>query len=291
MQRIGYYFILPFVYFISLCPFWLLYSISDVAFLILYYGIGYRKKTVFQNLKNSFPDKPETEIRRIQKEYYSYLCDLTLETFKTLTMSRETALKRCFLTRETTRLIKHYADENKSVLIVLGHLGNWEWAGNAFSLQCKHQLYVIYHPLTNPWFNKLMIQLRTRFGTKLISMKDTFRQMTKNKAELSATAFITDQAPPPENAWWTIFLNQDTPVFKGVELMAGRFHYPVIFITVERIKRGYYQVKAAGQVENPTATKEGFITDWHTKILEEAIKLKPETWLWSHKRWKHKKPA
>lgn len=231
------------------------------------------------------------EIKQIQKAYYRYLCDLTLETFKILTMSRETALKRCFLTRETTDLFKHYFEQNKSVLIVLGHLGNWEWAGNAFSLQCKHQLYVIYHPLTNPWFNKLIIQLRTRFGTKLISMKDTFRQMTRNKTELSATAFITDQSPPPENAWWTTFLNQDTPVFKGVELMAGRFNYPVIFINVERIKRGHYQVKATGQIEKPTGTKEGFISTWHTKILEDAIKLNPETWLWSHKRWKHKKPA
>ena len=136
-----------------------------------------------------------------------------------------------------------------------------------------------------------MIQLRTRFGTKLIPMKDTFRQMTRNKTERSATAFITDQAPPPENAFWTTFLNQDTPVFKGVELMALRFNYPVIFIDVERLKRGYYQVKAAGQIEKSAGTEEGFISQWHTGILEEAIQLKPETWLWSHNRWKHKKPA
>jgi KDO2-lipid IV(A) lauroyltransferase len=291
MQRIGYYLILPFVYLLSLCPFWLLYGISDIAFLVIYYAIGYRKKDVYRNLKNSFPQKPEKEIKGIQRKYYRYLCDLTLETFKTLTMTKATALKRCFLSEETVALFNRYAEKEKSILIVLGHLGNWEWAGNAFSIQCKQQLYVIYHPLANVRFNQLIIKLRTRFGTKLIGMKETFRQMTRNKAEVSATAFIADQAPPPESAWWTTFLNQDTPVFKGVETMAIRFNYPVIFINVERIKRGYYMVKAAGQLDQPAKTKEGFVSAWHTKILEESIRKNPEIWLWSHRRWKHKKPA
>jgi len=289
MQRLGYYFALPFIYLISLCPFWLLYRVSDLAFLLLYYVIGYRKKIVYQNLVNSFPEKSEKEINIAKRAYYRYFCDLTLETFKTLTISKESMLKRCSLTKETVELFNEYYEQNKSVIIVLGHLGNWEWAGNSFAMQCKHQLYIIYHPLSNVHFNNLIVKIRTRFGNRLISMKNTFREMTKNKNVRSATAFIADQTPPPEQAHWTTFLNQDTPVFKGTEIMAQRFNYPVVFINVKRIKRGYYKIVANGQIEKPAETNSGFLSDWHTKILDEAIKKSPETWLWSHRRWKHKK--
>lgn len=290
MKRVTYYVLLPFIYMISLCPFWLLYGLSDLLFLILYYLIGYRKKIVHLNLKNSFPNKTENEIIQIQKKFYRYLCDLSLETFKTLTISKKKALKHCYMTQESLKLLNDYFNQNKSVIIVLGHLGNWEWGGNAFSLQCKHPLYVIYHPLTNPLFNNLIIQMRTRFGTRLIAMKDTFRQMTKIKNERSAIAFIADQAPSPENAHWMKFLNQDTPVFKGTELMAARFNYPVIFINVEKVDRGYYAVKATVTIEEPGKMPAGFITEWHTRALEKEIVSSPQTWLWSHRRWKHKKP-
>lgn len=291
MQRLSYYFALPFIYLLSLCPFWLLYGISNLLFLLLYYVIGYRKKVVFQNLRNSFPHKSDKEISKISRSYYRYFCDLSLETFKTLTISRKSALKRCYLTPDAVELFNNYYEQKKSTIIVMGHLGNWEWGGNAFALQCKQQLYIIYHPLQNTYFNKLIIHIRTRFGNKLIKMNDTFKQMTKNKGLCTATAFIADQTPPPESAYWTTFLNQDTPVFKGTEIMAVRFNYPLIFINIVRVKRGYYEIKVEKQIEQPAQTNDGDISEWHTKTLEEAIKLQPETWLWSHRRWKHKKPA
>jgi KDO2-lipid IV(A) lauroyltransferase len=289
MRRIGFYVLLPFIYLISLSPFWLLYGISDLCFLLLYYLIRYRRKIVFNNLKNSFPEKTGPELEFIQKRFYRYLCDLSLETFKTLTMSKKKALRHCHLTQESADLFNSYFNQKKSVIIVLGHLGNWEWGGNAFSLQCKHQLYVIYHPLTNPFFNNLTNSMRTRFGTKLIAMKDTFRQMTKNKSECSATAFIADQTASPENAHWMNFLNQDTAVFKGTELMAARFNYPVIFVNIERTERGHYLVKAENRIETPANHPSGYISDWHTHMLEKEIRRNPEIWLWSHRRWKHKK--
>lgn len=287
MKRLVYYIALPFIYLISLCPFWLLYGISNFMFIVLYYVIGYRKKIIYTNLRNSFPEKPEKEIRCICKTYFRYLCDLILETFKTLTISREKALEHCYMTEETVSVFNNYYEQNKSAIIVLGHLGNWEWAGNSFALQCKHHLNIIYHPLENIYFNTLIVKIRTRFGNGLIAMKDTFRQMTKNKNECTATAFIADQTPPPENAHWTNFLNQDTPVFKGTELMAARFNYPVIYINVIRIKRGYYKIQVEDVIDDPSKTHSGYISEWHTKKLEELIKQQPETWLWSHRRWKH----
>jgi KDO2-lipid IV(A) lauroyltransferase len=171
----------------------------------------------------------------------------------------------------------------------MGHKGNWEWAGNTFSLCCKHQLYVIYHPLANKYFNGLICKMRKRFGTKLIPMKDTFRDMIKNKNELTATAFIADQSPNPAKAHWMEFLNQDTPVFMGAEKIAQKIKYPIVFVSVKKLTRGYYTLIAELLQTPPYTGAEGDITETHTRKLEADILAQPETWLWTHKRWKHKR--
>lgn len=291
MGAIGFYIGLPFIYLISIIPFPLFYGVSDFFFVLLYYIIGYRKKVVYQNLKNSFPEKTHEELKTIERKFYRYLCDLFLETFKTLTISKKEAINRCAFTQQTTDLFNKLNDEKKSCIIVMGHYGNWEWAGNTFSLLLKQQLYVIYHPLTNKQFNNLMYKMRTRFGNKLYAMREVMREMIKNRNEINATAFIADQTPPPEGAYWTTFLNQDTPVFVGTEKIAQKLNYPIVYVTVSRPKRGHYLVNAEILVNEPKSTKEGEISELHTRRLEEDIKKQPEIWLWSHRRWKHKRPA
>jgi Kdo2-lipid IVA lauroyltransferase/acyltransferase len=200
-------------------------------------------------------------------------------------------LRHCGMTTEALAVFEKYARENKSVIIVMGHYGNWEWAGNTFSLLCKHQLYVIYHPLRNRYFNNLIIRMRTRFGTRLIAMRDTFKDMIRFRDELNATAFIADQTPFPENAYWTRFLNQDTPVFKGTGKIANKINYPVVYVSVKRTSRGYYTIHAETLCEQPATVKEDEISDLHTQRLEKDIIEQPEIWLWSHRRWKHKRPT
>ena len=289
MSVVFYYIVLPFIYLLSALPFRALYTLSNGMYVFLYHIMGYRKKVVITNLKNSFPEKTEEEINTICKQYYSYLCDLFLETFKTLTISKKSMLKHCYFHPDAQKLFDRLADENKSVILVLGHLGNWEWAGNTFSLCCRHQLCVIYHPLRNKQFDGLMYKMRSHFGTKLIAKKDTFRTMLAQKGELNVTAFIADQTPFPENAYWVRFLNQDTPVFKGTEIIAKKINYPVVYVNVDRIKRGYYELNAEMLCEDPAATADEEITLMHTRRLEQDIIARPETWLWSHKRWKHKR--
>jgi KDO2-lipid IV(A) lauroyltransferase len=290
LGAIGYYIALPFIYLLSLLPFPILYLVSEGLYGLLYYVIGYRKEVVLQNLRNSFPDKSDTEIKRICKQFYHYLCDLTLETFKTLTISRKSMLRHCSIHPDTMHVFNKLAEENKSFILVMGHWGNWEWAGNSFSLLCKHQLYVIYHPLSNTYFDGLIYRMRTRFGTKLIPMKDTYREMASKRNELNATAFIADQTPSPEGAFWTTFLNQDTPVFKGTEKIAQRMNYPVLYGRVKRLKRGYYEISAQVLFENAAKAEPDMISKSHTKALENDIIAQPEIWLWSHRRWKHKRP-
>ena len=289
MGTILYYLLLPIIYLIALLPFPIFYAFSDIICFLVYRVISYRTQVVYENLKKSFPTKTHEELKLIEKKFYSYLIDLMLETLKTLTISKQEAIKRCAFSDETTKIFNDFYAEKKSCIIVMGHYGNWEWAGNACSLLTQQQLYVIYHPLTNKNFNNLIVKLRTRFGTKLYAMKDTMREMIKNRHEINSTAFIADQTPAPENAYWTTFLNQDTPVFWGTEKIAQKLNLPIVYVTVNRVKRGYYVINSEILITDSKNTSEGEISELHTKKLEKDILAQPEIWLWSHRRWKHKR--
>lgn len=289
MQAITYYIALPFLYLVSVLPFRVLYLISDGIYGLLYHVVGYRRKVVLENMRRSFPEKSEAELERLCRQFYRYFCDLVLESFKTLTISREAMLRHCRMQPEALELFSTLAEQNKSVIIVMGHKGNWEWAGNTFSLCCRHHLYVIYHPLSNKYFNGLLYRMRTRFGTGLIAMKDTFREMARNRQELTATAFIADQSPSPEKAWWMDFLHQDTAVFMGTEKIAQKLGFPVVYVSVNRVKRGFYTLGAEMLTQPPYAAAEGDITMAHTRRLEKDIIQEPQTWLWTHRRWKHRR--
>jgi len=287
MRALVYYISLPFIYGISLLPFFLLYRISDIIFVLLYYVIGYRKKVVWNNLKNSFPKKSSKEILQIQRKFYRYFCDLILETLKTLTI--QPAALRKHILFEDYSLFEKYYQENQSVIVVMGHFGNWELAGARFSLEPIHTLYVIYHPLSNPYFEKLIYHMRTRLGNKLYPMKGAFKGMLQDRGKNTATAFIADQTPSPKNAYWTTFLNQDTPIFTGTEKLASKLKYPVIYISVNRVKRGLYKITPELLTSQPETTSPGEISELHTRKLEQDILEQPEIWLWTHRRWKHKR--
>lgn len=261
-------------------------------YVLLFYIVGYRKDVVLKNMQNSFPDKSEEEILKLRKKFYKYLCDLFLEVFKTLTISKPAMIRHCWFDPATKALVEQLADEKRSFIMVLGHLGNWEWGGNTFSLQLRHQLYVIYHPLSNKQVDKLVYDMRTRFGTKLIAMKDTFRAVLSKKDELFSPAFIADQTPASaEKAYWTRFLNQDTAVFRGPAAIARKTNYPVVYAHIKRRKRGYYEMFGEIVTNDPSKLTEEEILDIYTQKLERDIIAQPEVWLWSHRRWKHKKPA
>lgn len=289
MKALTYYISIPFIYLLSILPFPVLYFICDGFYAILFYVVGYRKKVVVTNLKNSFPHKSEQEIRRLTKDFYHYLCDLIPETFKTLTISKKSMLRHCTIQPEAKAIFDRFHAEGKSIMLVMGHYGNWEWAGNSFSLICKQKLFVVYHPLKNKYVDGLMYRMRTRFGTGLIPMRETYKDMVRYKTMISATAFIADQTPRPDNAFWTTFLNQDTPVFWGTERIAKKIDFPIVYIAVSRLRRGYYTINAEVLSENPKETADGDISALHTARLEKDIHKQPEIWLWTHKRWKHKR--
>jgi KDO2-lipid IV(A) lauroyltransferase len=288
MSSIPYYLVLPFLYLLSYLPSRAMYLLSDVFYILIYRVFGYRKRVVTENLKRSFPEKPDAEINKIRRDYYHYFCDLSLEIIKTLSISP--AGVRQYFNLGDLSILERLFKEKKSLIIVTGHLGNWEMAGAFFNQLQLHQLYVIYHPLASKHFDQLFYRMRARSGIKLYPMKETFRGMVKNRKDVTATAFIADQTPRPDNAHWMTFLNQDTAIFKGTENIAKKLDYPVVYMSVIREKRGLYRLDAELLVEHPTALSENELTELHTRRLERDIIRHPETWLWSHRRWKHRKP-
>ncbi len=288
MKAFLFYLSFPFIYLVASLPFKALYALSDVLYFLLNLA-GYRKKIVLKNLRNSFPEKTEQEIQNIAKVYFQYLSDLILETLKTLKMTEKETKERCVL--HQPEWLKTLYEAKKSLIIVMGHYGNWEWAGPSFTLNTNYQLVVIYRPLTNPYFETMMVKMRTKFGTKITPVNNTLREMVANRSSITATAFIADQTASPDFAYWTNFLNQDTAVFNGPEKLAKKFNYPVVYMNVKRTKRGFYEIFPEMMVAEPKDTSDNFILETFTQRLEKEIKLDPSIWLWSHRRWKHQRSA
>lgn len=270
-------------------PFWLIYLWADIFYLISYYLIGYRKKTVIQNLKNSFPEKSDAEIRKIAIAYYHHFSDLVFETIKSFTVSEESLRKRVYY--KNPEVLNQLYAQGKSVALLSGHYGNWEWLLTPPKF-IKHQLNVIYRPIQNKTFDNYMKKTRTRFGAFLMPARISLRTMLEleKTGQLSATYYLTDQTALKDTDYWMTFLNQETPVFPGAEKLASKFKQAVVFMNIQKVRRGYYEVEFTKLFDDASQTKEFEITKAHTRFLEEIIRKKPEYWLWSHKRWKHTRP-
>jgi Kdo2-lipid IVA lauroyltransferase/acyltransferase len=279
-----YGFIIP----ISLLPFRVLYAFSDFLFLVLYRMVGYRRKVVQMNLKNSFPAKTADELQTIEKLFYKHFCDVIVETFKSFTISKEEILKRMIL--RNPELTDQYFAQGRSVLLGGGHFNNWEWFGVAIDMQVKHKSYALYAPLRNKFFDNKMRSTRGKYGLGMISVKETAQFFEEKKDELTLTVFGIDQSPRnSKKAHWMNFLHQDTGVMYGLEKYARDLDYPVVFGNIEKVKRGYYSFYFEPITEHPRQEPEHFIIEATTKRLEMEIFHEPQYWLWTHKRWKRKR--
>jgi KDO2-lipid IV(A) lauroyltransferase len=275
---------------ISLLPFPVLYAISDFLFFVIYRVIGYRKVVVMKNIKNSFPEKTEKEHRQIQEQFYHHLCDLVVESLKAFTISEKEVLKR--VTCKNPQMIDAYAEQKKSVIVAGGHYNNWEIFAVAVDKIIKHKTIGIYKPLTNKFFDDKMRSTRSKYGLLMIPTNRVKHYIEKYTDTPIAIIFGFDQSPSnPYKAYWTKFLNQDTAVLYGTEKFAREYNYPVLYGRINKEKRGYYSFEFFKVTDNPNELKQGEITEVITNSLEKDIQTMPQYWLWSHKRWKHKRPA
>ncbi len=286
-SRLAYYLlILP----ISILPYPLLYSLSDFTYVVLFRLIGYRKKVVFSNIKNSFPNKTEKEHNTIMQKFYRHFCDIIFESLKGFTISEKNINER--MKFRNPEVMSRFFDEGKDVILVGGHYNNWEIFACGIGLSTKHIPIGIYKPLNNPFFDKKMKISRERFRLVMCPMRETRDYFEKDFGKPKATIFGIDQSPSnTSKCHWMTFLNQDTPVFYGAEKYAKKYNSPVVFGTITKVKRGFYELDYELLCENPQDTEQDEITEMNTKRLEKDIIGNPEFWLWTHKRWKHKRPV
>jgi KDO2-lipid IV(A) lauroyltransferase len=291
MRAVLYYIFYGIIWMLTFLPLSVLYILSDFIFLLLYYFPSYRRKVVGTNLKNSFPEKSEKELRVIEKRFYHHLSDLFLETFKLIHMSEKQQLRR--FTYSNLEVIDKLRNENRDVVALLGHYNNWEWP-TLLPKFMKYPTVIIYKPLQNKYFNNFINKQRSKYGIILTPMSLVIREILnyRQKKINTISIFISDQTPAKGDIkFWTPFLNQDTPVFTGAEKIALKYDMAVVFFHIQKKKRGYYNLDIELLFDHTAGLPEHTITETFTRRLEEVIKENPEYWIWSHRRWKHKRPV
>ncbi len=276
-----------FVIIFYILPFRLIYFISDFFALLLRYVIRYRKKIILKNLKNSFPNKTEKELRKMLFPIYLNISDILVETIKGYSMSSKQVQKHITITN--LKLMNELYDNYNGIIGVLGHYGNWEWAALLSGLVLKQNSVIFYKPLSNKFLDKYIHKNRSRFGVHLCSIYITAKSFEENKSKKTFFAMVADQSPSNiSKSYWITFLNQPTACLHGPEKYARMFNLPVVYIFIDRIKRGYYEVTFTTVTEKPNELPDGEITRQYFGLLEKDIIHKPAPWLWSHRRWKHK---
>lgn len=274
---------------ISRLPFRVLYVISDMVYVIVYHILGYRKKIVRKNLRTSFPEKTEDELRAIEKRFYHWFCDYFVETLKLLSITPE-EMKRHIEFRNVDQIIAA-KKEGQGISAFLGHYCNWEWlsAAGLFWPVPDDVMGLIYHPLRNDTFDDLMIKARSSLGGKCINKKHILRELVTLRREKRGYLFgyIFDQSPKWQNIHlWLDFLNHKTPVFTGAERIARKMNDLVVFVSLERPERGRYIASYHIISANPNEEEEYALTKKGFAMLEEEIRRNPEFYLWTHNRWK-----
>jgi len=269
-----------------------LFLLSDFFYLIVYYIVGYRKKVVRQNLANSFPEKSEKERRKIEKEFYLHLCDIFFETIHLMHISEKEMKQR--MKFKNIEVFTNYAQKGKNTIWMLGHYGNWEYM-TASCLFVENKDFIpagIYRKQKSQFFNDFFLKLRTKFGAIGIEKNQLFREAYKyiKEGRHISFAIMADQTPSPRNIdYWTTFLNQDTPVLMGGERIARKLDFVLLYVDIVKVKRGYYEASLKLIDENVQNSAIYEDTEKYTRLMEQTILRNPAYWLWTHKRWKHKR--
>ncbi len=274
---------------LSLVPLRILLMVSPVVAWLLEHGMGYRKKVVTTNLRNSFPDMGGHDIARIRTRFYLHFADMIFETISLLTAPRKTIQKRCRMEGESVRLLDSFFQKGQSVIVLSGHFGNWEYQPASASQNAAFLVLPVYRPLKNSAFNWYIGKIRLRFSDGLIPDRQVARTVIslKKQNKKALLGVLSDQFPGYRHAIWLPFLNQDTAVFSGPEKLAKMLKLPVVFLSTRKASRGHYNMHCQLITDNPESLPEEAITRTFLDMLEKEILAAPEYYLWSHDRWKH----
>ena len=272
---------------IAIIPFRGLYMISDFFAWALQRVVKYRRKVILQNIEQSNLDIDNREKEVIISRFYRNLSDIILEGMKSFSMSMTSVMRRHKVLNP--EILDPFFRNNQSVILVTGHLGNWEWGSLSAGLYTDYQIIAFYSPLRNKQIDKILRWSRSRFGTILTPTKGTTRTFEENKDQPTLFIMAADQSPSRvSSAYWFNFLGRPTAFLHGPEKHARNNDSPVIFAEIERVKRGYYELTLSVLAEKPSELDAGEITSRYAQKMEGCIRKHPSDWLWSHRRWKHK---
>ena len=286
--------LLPLLRLISRLPLGVLYVLADLCFPLLYYVARYRRKVVTENLNNAFPELSPRERRQIRRRFYRWFCDYVVETLKLLSISRQEMMRRMVI--EGVDEMERSLETKPFVFIFLGHYCNWEWVSSIplwYQKEDSHGAQ-LYRPLKNKAFDGLFLEMRSRFGSENISKYEALRHILQLRRDGKKTCigFISDQTPGWNSIHdWVDFLHQDTPVFTGTERIAKKVDAAIFFADIRRVRRGYYHLVLRRMTDEPKAFPDYALTEQYMRELEQIIRRQPHLWLWSHRRWKHRRAA
>lgn len=289
MSRLVYLLVYPFLWVISKLPFPLFYFLSDLVCFVVYHLVRYRRKTVAYNLQLVFPEKSAQDRKEIERKFYHHMCDMFLEMIKSISISEEELSKRYVISNveEIERILKM----ERSIIFLYGHYANYEWI-NALQLYgLQYRGFGIYKKIKNEYFDRLVHRIRGRFDAELIPTTRATKQITKNEKNnvRGIYAIIGDQSPKLSRAWyWTTFMGIKCPTFTGGEKLAKHLNMAAVYLHVEKVKRGHYIATFKTITDTPANCADHEITNTFLRHLESQIRAKPEYYLWTHKRWKHK---
>lgn len=279
----------PIIWLISILPFRLLYLFSDFVCFLVYNVFGYRKKVVRENIAMTLPNLSEKERLEVEKKFYSHMCDMFLEMVKTMSISQKEMEKRFRFTN--LDLYLDMEKQGKSIALLCAHYASYEWAVS-MNYHITFEGYGIYKKINNKYFDKLIKNIRSKFKATLLSTRETIPTIEKNykNKHLGVYGFASDQSPQASKAThWSDFMGIEVPVHTGAEMLAKRFDMNVIFLKNKKVKRGYYEATFELMADNPKEVPDYQISDDFLRRVEKQIHEAPEFYLWTHKRWKHRK--
>lgn len=287
MQFLVYILAYPLLILISFLPFRLLYVLSDIVFVLVYYVFGYRRKVVKANLLIAFPDYTDARRKEIEIKFYKHMCDMFLEMMKTMSISKQEMEKRFVF-----KNLDVYLDlekKGKSIAMMMAHYASYEWA-ILMNTKINFEAFAIYKRLSNPYFDNLVRKIRSNFKTRLIHTRESVAIIERNEIQKNQGlyGFISDQSPRTKGRRYLgLFMGIEVPVFTGAEMLAKRFDMNVIYLKVTKVKRGFYEAEIEILAEDVKNVPDYQITDLFLKKVENQINEAPEYYLWTHKRWKH----
>lgn len=271
---------------LSWLPFPLLYALAWVAYLLLYYVTGYRKTVVYENLRRAFPDKSAREVTVLAKMFYRQLAQVAFEIVKARRMSKADFRQRVELVNP--ELIRQYSNNfQDSVIVLTIHQGNWEWMLHGVTSALGVPVDPVYKPLHNKSADKLIFDIRSRFGSRPVSMEYATKDILRRRREFRLFVMVADQSPiRSERSYWTEFMHQPAAFYLGTEAIAKMTGFPILFAQCRRQRRGHYQLEFHELAQAPYDKNSHEITERYVRMAEQAIRSEPQSWLWSNQRWK-----